>query len=102
MTNIDSSLSKDNSIDLSKINFNKIWQIMMCVIIINFIFSFIAYSFLYNEFSNVSNYFDFFYFGLSSITSVGYGDIVPVTRRAKIFVSMYLLFTFSMVISLTF
>ena len=95
------SLDKDNNIDLSKIKFNKIWQIMIYIIIINFIFSFIAYLFLYNEFSNVHNYFDFFYFGLSSITSVGYGDIVPITRKAKIFVSMYLLFTYSMVISLT-
>lgn len=95
------SLDKDNNIDLSKIKFNKIWQIMIYIIIMNFIFSFIAYSLLYNEFSNVSDYLDFFYFGLSSITSVGYGDILPITRRAKIFVCMYLLFTYSMVISLT-
>lgn len=101
MTNIDSSLDKHDSLDLSKINFTKIWKIMICVIILNFIFSFIAYSLLYNEFSNVNHYIDFFYFGMSLITNVGYGDILPTTRRAKIFVSMYLLFTYSMLISLT-
>ena len=91
----------DNSIDLSKIKFKKIFMVMTGVLIINIIFSFIIYMALYDEFSNAHHYIDFFYFGLVTISSTGYGDIIPITRRAKMIVSTYSLFIYSFMLSFT-
>jgi hypothetical protein len=96
-----SDIFDNNYIDISKIKVSKIFQIMVSVLIINFIFSSIAYSFLYDDFGNANHFIDFLYFGLVTISSTGYGDIVPITRRAKVFVSVYLLFIYSFMLSFT-
>lgn len=96
-----SKLDISNDVDVSKIKFNKIFQIMIGVFIINFIFASIAYVFLYHDFSNAYNFIDFLYFGITTISTVGYGDILPITRRAKIFVSIYTIFIYSFMLSFT-
>ena len=98
---LSSDISSNNYVDISKIKFTKIFQIMVGVLIINFIFASIAYWFLYDEFSHTRNFIDFLYFGIVTISTTGYGDILPITRRAKIFVSLYILFIYSFMISFT-
>ena len=39
-------------------------------------------------FSNSPNYFDLFYYTIITFTTVGYGDIVPITMEAKIVSSL--------------
>ena len=97
----DSSIDKYNNIDISKIKFHKIWQILIGAFILNFIFALLSYNLLYGEISNAVNLIDFFYFGMVSLSTAGYGDMAPITTKAKLCVSMYLLFIFSFMLSFT-
>ena len=54
---------------------------------------FIIYSLLYtidnNNFKNANDYIDIFYFTTTTQSSVGYGDITPTSRIAKMCVSTH-------------
>ena len=47
-------------------------------------------TFMYHYLENW-NYIDSFYFAVSTLTTVGYGEIVPSTPTAKLFTSFYIL-----------
>jgi len=90
-----------NYVNLTKINFIKIGQIIIGVLIFNLIFAIVSYTMLYNEFLNANHFVDFYYFGLVTLTSTGYGDILPSTHKAKVFISIYLLLVYSFMLSFT-
>ena len=91
---------KFEHINLSKIKYVKIFEIIIGWLFINLIFATITYSFLYNEITNAVEFTDYFYFGLVTLSTSGYGDIAPKSRRAKIFISCYLLVLYSFILSL--
>jgi hypothetical protein len=49
-----------------------------------------------------NRFFDMFYFALSTATTVGYGDIAPKTKRARLYTTIFQLILFGGVISLLF
>jgi hypothetical protein len=92
--------SSFNNLDLSKIKFTKIFTIIICAFVLNFAYSLCCYYFLYGEISNAKEYTDFFYFGLVTLSTTGYGDMGPTTTKAKIFISVYLLLLYSFMLSI--
>jgi hypothetical protein len=93
--------SSFNNINLSKIRFKKLFTIIICVFVLNILYSLCCYYFLYGEISNAKDYTDFFYFGLVTLSTAGYGDMIPTTTRAKMFISVYLLVLYSFLLSIT-
>ncbi len=55
-----------------------------------FIFSFISYMFFNGEISNAHTFTDYFYFGMTTLTTCAFGDMVATTQRARIWVAMYI------------
>ena len=86
-------------IDFEKIKFMKIFEILIGAFFINLIFAIFSYFFLYNQISNATTFIDFFYFGIVSLSSTGYGDMSATTQKAKMCVSIYLLLVFSFILS---
>ena len=66
-------------VDLAKIKFIKIFEILIGAFFINLIFATFSYFFLYNEISNATTFIDFFYFGIVSLSTAGYGDMSATT-----------------------
>jgi tetrahydromethanopterin S-methyltransferase subunit E len=98
-----SSISSDMNhdyVDLAKIKLFKIFQIIIGVCILNLIFGTFSYFFLYGEISNAKDYIDYIYFGSVSLSTAGYGDMAPTTSKARIVVSVYLLFLYAFMLSL--
>ena len=44
-----------------------------------------------NDFSGIESYIDALYFSIVTQTTVGYGDIMPKSKRAKVIVSIQIL-----------
>ena len=77
----------------------KILEICGGVLVFNSIFATLCYFFLYGQISNATTYLDYYYFGLVTIATVGYGDMSPTTQTARAAMSLYLIFLFSFVLS---
>jgi len=73
-------------------------------LIIVFIFSGIYYYFLtpadFNGGEGLNNYIDYFYYTIVTHASVGYGDISPKTKKAKMIVTLHIIIAFCLIISL--
>jgi hypothetical protein len=50
----------------------------------------------------VDRFVDYFYFGITTFTTTGYGDIVPTSRRAKLLTSLYMILVFAGALSFLF
>ncbi|MFA5352389.1 MAG: potassium channel family protein, partial [Candidatus Gracilibacteria bacterium] len=48
------------------------------------------------QYKNAGSFFDYFYFSIVTFTTLGYGDIVPVTIIEKIIVGVEVLLGFTM------
>ena len=58
-----------------------------------------------NDFSGIfgtpfERFMDFFYFGVTTFTTTGYGDIVPKSRRARYTTILYMVVVFSAVVTI--
>jgi len=97
----DISLMEHHNIhaDIRKIKMIKILEICGAVFVLNGIFATLCYFFLYGQISGATTYLDFYYFGLVTISTVGYGDMSPTTQTARAAISVYLVFLFSFVLS---
>jgi hypothetical protein len=97
----DTPIFVDNNsyIDFNKIKFIKIFQIMCCALIFNFCFSILLYTCFYGEISNAVTFTDYFYFGITSLSTAGYGDMAPITTRTKIIVTLHLLLMYAFILS---
>lgn len=54
----------------------------------------------FNGGEGLKSYSDYFYYTVVTHASVGYGDISPKTRRAKMLVSLHIIIAFILIISL--
>jgi voltage-gated potassium channel len=67
-------------------------------LVILFLFSLITHFWLGEEISGAKSYIDHLYFSTVTLASVGYGDMVPKTRRAKLLVAAYIIFTYTFMV----
>jgi voltage-gated potassium channel len=63
-----------------------------------FAFAIVSYSVLGEEIKGTRDFTDHLYFSTVTLASVGYGDMVPQTRRAKLFVASYIIFTYTFMV----
>ena len=54
----------------------------------------------FNGGEGLKSYNDYFYYTIVTHASVGYGDISPKTRKAKMLVSLHIIIAFVFIISL--
>jgi voltage-gated potassium channel Kch len=76
--------------------------LLIAVLIVNTLFSTFAYVFLYGEIANAVTYIDYYYFGMITLATVGYGDMAPITQKARVAVTIYLYLTYTYMLSLAF
>jgi voltage-gated potassium channel len=61
-------------------------------------FAIITHFMLGEEIKGARTFTDHLYFSTVTLASVGYGDMVPQTQRAKLFVAAYIIFTFTLMV----
>jgi len=59
------------------------------LLIIIILFSLSLYTFFYGEISNASTFIDYLYFGMTTTTTIGAGDMIPTTQRVRIYITSY-------------
>lgn len=62
------------------------------------VFAVLTYFLLGEEIKGAQTFADHLYFSTVTLASVGYGDMVPQTQRARILVTAYIIFTFTFLI----
>ena len=67
-------------------------------IAILFTFAILSHVMLGEEIKGARTFTDHLYFSTVTLASVGYGDMVPQTRRAKLFVASYIIFTYTFMV----
>jgi voltage-gated potassium channel len=60
------------------------------LLLIIILFSASLYTFFYGEISNASTFVDYMYFGMATTTTLGAGDMVPMTQGLRIYITMYI------------
>jgi voltage-gated potassium channel Kch len=73
---------------IHKLHIQHIKSVILLFFVIIF-FSIFTYFYLYGEISNAKTYIDYLYFSTMTSTTIGYGDMVPTTQRAKLITSIY-------------
>ena len=75
-----------------KTNFSRVIIASILIVVLIILNLYLAVCFVSDTgkeaFSNSPNYFDLFYYNIITFTTVGYGDIVPITMEAKIVSSL--------------
>ena len=75
-----------------KTNFSRVIIASILIVVLIILNLYLAVCFVSDTgkdaFSNSPNYFDLFYYTIITFTTVGYGDIVPITMEAKIVSSL--------------
>ena len=71
-----------------KVHIRHIKSVLLLLFVV-ILFSLITYFFLYGEISNAKTYIDHLYFVMMSSTTVAYGDMTPITQRARLIMSAY-------------
>lgn len=62
------------------------------------VFALLTYFFLGEEIKGARTFTDHLYFSTVTLASVGYGDMVPQTQRARMLVTVYIIFTFTFLV----
>ena len=79
----------------------RFYYVLVLLLLVNTAFASITYTFFDGEISNAKTFVDYFYYGIVTTSSVGYGDMSPTTQKAKVWVTTYLLLCYSFVIYLS-
>ena len=70
------------------------------VIVFSIVYYFLLKPRDFNGGEGLKNYIDYFYFTMVTHTSVGYGDISPKTKKARLLVTLHITIAFFLIISL--
>ena len=60
------------------------------LLIIIVLFSASLYTFFYGEISNATTFIDFLYFGVTTTTTLGAEDMVPMSQRVRLYIALYM------------
>ena len=60
------------------------------LLIIIVLFSASLYTFFYGEISNATTFIDFLYFGVTTTTTLGAEDMVPMSQRVRLYIAIYM------------
>jgi hypothetical protein len=87
---------------------SEIYRLSLSILFINIIFAFLLLIWVTDKDihglpSNIlDRYISLFYFGVTTLTTTGYGDIYAKSNRMKLIISMYMILTMTGVVSLLF
>ena len=48
------------------------------------------YTFFYGEITNATTFIDFLYFGVTTTTTLGAEDMVPMSQRVRLYIALYM------------
>ena len=60
------------------------------LLIIILLFSASLYTFFYGEITNATTFIDFLYFGVTTTTTLGAEDMVPMSQRVRLYIALYM------------
>ena len=60
------------------------------LLIIIVLFSASLYTFFYGEITNATTFIDFLYFGVTTTTTLGAEDMVPMSQRVRLYIALYM------------
>lgn len=87
-------------------SFNEFIKIIIFILVVNFGFALVTYLFVTDKDCKglakavgLSRFITLFYFGITTFTTVGYGDIHASSLRFKIFMSVYMIVSMSIAVS---
>lgn len=63
---------------------------IVLLLIIIVLFSASLYTFFYGEISNATTFIDFLYFGVTTTTTLGAEDMVPMSQRVRLYIALYM------------
>ena len=63
---------------------------IVLLLIIIVLFSASLYTFFYGEISNATTFIDFLYFGVTTTTTLGAEDMVPMSQRVRLYIAIYM------------
>ena len=74
---------------LNKLLIKRLKTIGILLIVI-VLFSASLYTFFYGEISNATTFIDFLYFGITTTTTLGAEDMVPMSQRVRLYIALYM------------
>jgi hypothetical protein len=89
-------------------NLNEIYRLSISILFINILFAFLLLVWVTDNDvhglpkNTLDRFISLFYYGISTLTTTGYGDIYAKSTRMKIVISLYMVLAMSGVISILF
>ena len=89
-----------------KKNLNEIYRLSVSIFFINILFAFLLLVWVTDNDihglpkNTLDRFISLFYYGITTLTTTGYGDIYATSSRMKIVISLYMVLAMSGVISL--
>ena len=74
---------------LNKLLIKRLKTIGILLIVI-VLFSASLYTFFYGEITNATTFIDFLYFGITTTTTLGAEDMVPMSQRVRLYIALYM------------
>ena len=74
---------------LNKLLIKRLKTIGILLIVI-VLFSASLYTFFYGEITNATTFIDFLYFGVTTTTTLGAEDMVPMSQRVRLYIALYM------------
>ena len=89
-------------------NINEIYRLSISILFINILFAFLLLVWVTDNDvhglpkNTLDRFISLFYYGITTLTTTGYGDIYAKSTRMKIVISLYMVLAMSGVISILF
>jgi len=82
----------------------KTFYLISLTILINFVFAFVLFLFVdRSDFKDLpinplDKFLTLFYFSLTTYTTIGYGDFIPLSMRARVITSVFMIFVYTITV----
>ena len=95
-------------ISMGNIRYNELLKCIFFIFVTNIIFAMFLFPWVTDDDLNnipeqpLNRFISLFYYGITTFTTTGYGDIYPKSNRMKIIISFYMIIVFSITVSVLF